>query len=79
MRSSEYDEHRSRMTGSAITKSPAAQGMAISAIVRTADSEVDFASRRSFFVSDAVMAGMTAIVIVGMNEQGSANTVWQKL
>ena len=53
--------------------------MAISAIVRTADSEVDLASRRSFFVSDAVMAGMTAIVIVGMNEQGSANTVWQKL
>ena len=53
--------------------------MAMSAIVRTDDSDVDFASARSFLVSDAVIAGMTAMVIVGMNEQGSAKTVWQKL
>ena len=65
--------------GSAITNRPAAHGMAISAIVRTADSEVPLASRRSFLVSDAVMAGITAMVIVGINEQGSAKTVWQKL
>ena len=79
MRSSVYVEQSSRMTGSAITKSPAAHGMAMSAIVRTDDSDVAFASARSFLVSDAVIAGMTAMVIVGMNEQGSAKTVWQKL
>ena len=56
-----------------------AHGMAMSAIVRTDDSDVAFASARSFLVSDAVIAGMTAMVIVGMNEQGSAKTVWQKL
>ena len=38
--------------------------------------------RRTYWksaVDELMIAGMTAMVIVGMNEQGSAKTVWQKL
>ena len=67
------------MTGSAITNSPAAHGMAMRLSVRTADSSVCRASLRSPRVMAAVIAGMMAMVMVGMNEHGRAKTVWQKL
>ena len=63
------------MMGSAITSSPAAQGMEMSAIVRSADSSVARTASMSLRVSAAVIAGMQAMVMVGMNAHGSAKMV----
>ena len=63
------------MTGSAMQNRPAAHGIEISAIVRSADSSVARTPAWSLRVSAAVMAGMQAIVMVGMNAHGRAKMV----
>ena len=64
--------------GSAITNRPTAHGMAMRPIVRTADSSVFFAKAVFPAVSAAVIAGMTEMVMVGMNAHGSAKIVCWK-
>ena len=67
------------MIGSARTARPTAQGMVMSAMVRTADSSVWRAPERFLTVSAAVTVGMMEMVIGVTSEQGRLKIVWQKL
>ena len=67
------------MIGSAMTARPMAQGSAMSAMVRMADSSVPLASASSLRVSAAVMAGIQEMVIVVMKEHGRAKMVCWKV